>query len=272
MIFQCPRCKELFENQTKLDDHFTAVKGCELSSADPADGITATIEKRLRSRKKTHPDQTEEDRWRGIYQILFPGEDIPSPCNFPHTPSSPKIRPLLTVTDFEPIQEDLPQSPESQELANYEDYSRRELPRIFRRALEAALNDESQPIAERLLRQLPSMIQDCQDVVFSSYRARLHSDNTESPALPAEHGQRLETSEETQIPSTQIPSTCEHFYSPPSNESHLHSMLEVPDFESSSRYHEQNRAWDSGFEAMNPGDSDLNYYDWDSSWDIGRSR
>ena len=42
---------------------------------------------------------------------------------------------------------------------------------MFRRALETAIDNESQPIAERLLRQLPDLIRDCQDTLFSNYRA-----------------------------------------------------------------------------------------------------
>jgi hypothetical protein len=70
----------LFPSQDELDSHFTAIESCDLSSAKATEGITANVEKRLRSRKKTYRHQTEEDRWREIYQILFPEEEIPSPC------------------------------------------------------------------------------------------------------------------------------------------------------------------------------------------------
>lgn len=46
------------------------------------EGFTKDQEKRLRSRKKTHTDMTDEDKWREIYTILFPDDDpgaIPSP-------------------------------------------------------------------------------------------------------------------------------------------------------------------------------------------------
>lgn len=54
------------------------------------DGITNEMVEKLRSKKKAHRDQTEEDRWKEIYQILFPGEIVPSPCKLCSTkyPSS----------------------------------------------------------------------------------------------------------------------------------------------------------------------------------------
>jgi hypothetical protein len=52
-------------------------------SGDPPEGITPENEKRLKSKKKSHPNQTDEDRWRDIYRLLFPSEDVPSPCEWP---------------------------------------------------------------------------------------------------------------------------------------------------------------------------------------------
>ncbi len=48
------------------------------------EGFTKDQEKRLRSRKKTNADMTDEDKWREIYMILFPDDEhaIPSPCKF----------------------------------------------------------------------------------------------------------------------------------------------------------------------------------------------
>jgi hypothetical protein len=59
-----------------------AFKSCELLPSTPAEGITAALEKQLRSRKKTHPNQSEEERWKQIYQTLFPEEIVPPACEF----------------------------------------------------------------------------------------------------------------------------------------------------------------------------------------------
>ena len=67
-------------NQGVLDEHILALEGCEPNRVNLAEGITTDIEKKLRSRKKTHRHQTEAERWTEIYQTLFPGAALPNPC------------------------------------------------------------------------------------------------------------------------------------------------------------------------------------------------
>jgi hypothetical protein len=173
----------LQSNEDELKKHVLEAKGCEVKEGQPVEGITSDIEKQLKSRKKTRRDQPEAERWQEMYRILFPMEEVPSPC-MPKLHSALKIRrQWLTTTqnvDFEAIQDNIMRSPESEELTSYEEYSRRELPRLFRDALEAAIADEAQPIEERLRSQLVGMIQDCQDRVFSAYRSRRSFDSPSS--------------------------------------------------------------------------------------------
>jgi hypothetical protein len=85
-------------------------------------------------------------------------------------------------TDFEPLQEEAPMSPDSRELANYEDYIRRELPRLVRSNIEEAVRREMQPFEASLISNLVEIIQDCQDRVFRSYReAQGISDEIQMP-------------------------------------------------------------------------------------------
>jgi hypothetical protein len=193
-IYQCERCKCLFDSTEDVTQHRKSVQACELSLVPEAEGITDCIEKRLRSRKKTHRDQSEEDRWRELYLILFPETIVPSPCRFSFfsllLPTSKHLFFHLEgrlhgnfftprtwfddkPVDFEPIQEEpVIQSPGSEELTHYEEYARRELPRLVRSALDAIINDQTQPLEETLRAQLATIIRDCQDRVFSTYRSR----------------------------------------------------------------------------------------------------
>jgi hypothetical protein len=77
---QCKRCWLPFKTQAALDAHLTVVDICALSPGHPAEGLTLDLEKKLKSRKKASPDQTEEQRWREIYGLLFPNEVVPNPC------------------------------------------------------------------------------------------------------------------------------------------------------------------------------------------------
>jgi hypothetical protein len=52
-----------------------------------------------------------------------------------------------------------------------EDYLRREVPRLFREALEVVVNAESQPIEEQFRSQLVDIMEETQNQAFSSYKA-----------------------------------------------------------------------------------------------------
>jgi hypothetical protein len=80
----CQRCWLIFDNQEQLGLHMTvsAAEICEVKIGQPPDGISAEDEQKLRSRKRRHPNQSDEETWRDVYRILFPNEDVPSPCEF----------------------------------------------------------------------------------------------------------------------------------------------------------------------------------------------
>lgn len=79
-IFPCQRCKTLFEDQNAVNTHLMEPKACELKNTTQTDGVTSEIYEKLRSKKKAQRNQTEAERWKDIYKLLFPNEMIPSPC------------------------------------------------------------------------------------------------------------------------------------------------------------------------------------------------
>jgi hypothetical protein len=51
----------------------------------PLKGFNKDKERRLRSRKRRQTHQSEEDKWKGVYRILFPDdgkETMPAPYRF----------------------------------------------------------------------------------------------------------------------------------------------------------------------------------------------
>jgi hypothetical protein len=82
MAAHCERCWQTFNDQQKLKEHLTvhASEICQVKPGQPPNGLAPETERKLRSRKKAHRDQTDEDRWKEMYRILFPNEDVPSPC------------------------------------------------------------------------------------------------------------------------------------------------------------------------------------------------
>jgi len=90
---RCPRCHEVFGTDREKDEHTARTQRCieaVMSSVDDrsSEGIDATQEKLLRSRKRKHMRQlSEEEKWADMYLILFPDADptgIPSPCKSRH--------------------------------------------------------------------------------------------------------------------------------------------------------------------------------------------
>jgi hypothetical protein len=152
---------------------------------------------------------------------------------------------LTYATDFEVVQEDAALSPDSLELAHYEEYCRRELPRDFRAALEEVVRNESQPIEESIRNQLTNIIQDCQDRVFSRYRSSsaaaatwtplgnptsLHSPESHMPDFPeSTTNNSMAANSPSQVSFRRSPPP---FFQPPSPQTHLQSRLEVSDLQS----------------------------------------
>ncbi|KAF8846433.1 hypothetical protein BDZ45DRAFT_812329 [Acephala macrosclerotiorum] len=164
-VFPCQRCKENFRSQEEVIQHLNGLESCPLRDIRLPEGITSETVEKLRSRKKTSKDQTEQERWKEIYKLLFKDELIPSPY-------------------FEPVQE-IAQSSDSRALVDCEEYCRRELPRTVRVALENIVQPESQPILDNINSQLMNIIGDCLNRVFTTYRASttLTSTTLQTPSI-----------------------------------------------------------------------------------------
>lgn len=154
---------------------------------------------------------------------------------------------LIYASDFEEVQEDIILSPDSRELADYEDYCRRELPRRVREALEEIVHNESQPMEESIRNQLMNIIRDCQDRVFSSYRSSAAvaaavaavdtpSSNpiaSESPIMASQESMAMVTMSSGATPERSFGRTAPPFFQPPPPQVHLRSGLEVSDLQGS---------------------------------------
>ncbi|KAI1353483.1 hypothetical protein F5Y01DRAFT_53989 [Xylaria sp. FL0043] len=102
--FRCARCWGCFESEQYYVDHQRAPIPCELRESEPIEGFDAEQERQLRSRKKKSHVVSEVDKWRAVFQILFPhvlpGE-IPSPFYEYEQLASPTTRSNGTLTECE---------------------------------------------------------------------------------------------------------------------------------------------------------------------------
>jgi len=82
---QCPRCWEPFRGEGFYRQHLQQDPPCvvEAVQRNMLDGFTKEQEEMLRSRRRVRPGTGPADKWREIYMILFPDDNvdnIPSPC------------------------------------------------------------------------------------------------------------------------------------------------------------------------------------------------
>jgi hypothetical protein len=113
--------------------------------------------------------------------------------------------------DFEPLQEEGPLSPDSRDMASYEAYARRELPRLVRTSVLEVFRREMQPIEASLVANLVDTIQECQARLFRSCSERMSEDqNAEIPP-----SSRTDTFTSAPLPNSQYQSLGLEY---PSNE------------------------------------------------------
>jgi hypothetical protein len=153
-----------------------------LKPVELPEGITPTVERVLKSRKKSYPNQSEKERWKDVYRILFPNEDVPSPCKFRvQSLSLFSITHIVNHTaDFEPVQEE-----PAHILDDYEEYSGREMPKLFRSLLETHFNTV-QSGSETWKKDLVSTVEYCHKRILSDYRSQFatHPTTTTSTTIP----------------------------------------------------------------------------------------
>lgn len=166
----CQRCGSKFPTEDELKSHTTAPKACELASYPPIEGITPEIEKKLRSRKKSHQLQDKAQQWKAIYQILFPNENIPEPCKL-HSINYPQASYTKVQQDFEPVQEEIFRAPNLVDLNDYENFSCLVYPEIVRDALQQHDTNLSHSPDLRIT-ELAEIFKVCHEKLLSRYRSR----------------------------------------------------------------------------------------------------
>ncbi|KAK0641401.1 hypothetical protein B0T16DRAFT_461468 [Cercophora newfieldiana] len=141
-VHSCIRCRQTFKSQAALQAHglLPPAEMCELRPGNPSEGITDAIKLQLKSRKR-RPDISEEEKWRGIYTILFPGEEPPSPYHVKET-----------------------------KTVSLESFLRREMRPLVEASVGEAATAAMQPIQEMLLTNLQAIVQANFERAFERFR------------------------------------------------------------------------------------------------------
>ncbi|KAH6855545.1 hypothetical protein B0I37DRAFT_411529 [Chaetomium sp. MPI-CAGE-AT-0009] len=154
---QCPRCWDTFKEDSQLQSHLQQDPPCSVRrNRTLHEGFTKDQERRLRSRKKTHADMTDEDKWREIYMILFPDDEqdaIPSPYYDESDDAGESSDPNCFG-----------------ELEDYATFIRQEMPTLVRRELETLFREEFQDIEERVRPRIADIVLNLQPRLLGLYK------------------------------------------------------------------------------------------------------
>lgn len=94
--------------------------------------------------------------------------------------------PWLTILDIEyqPCNMGAQPGEPASNVARFQEFSRLELPRLVRRTLEVAVEQEAQPLEDKLKERLVDIVRDCQSQLVSMFQSTLAAPSTPSSAPP----------------------------------------------------------------------------------------
>jgi hypothetical protein len=168
----CKRCKKGFDDEETLQAHLFARIPCSFEEGKPPDGISGAMKKALKNRKNTNPKQSQSERWKEIYRMLFPGSQVPEPCMFLHwNPSLPSILHADQMIGFGPVRDWI-------ELGDFEAYCQQELPKVIRSHFETEIGKDKTTLDDSALSQTVKIVQFYHSMVLSNYRSQLPSLST----------------------------------------------------------------------------------------------
>jgi hypothetical protein len=133
------------------------VEICELGKGQLVEGITGNMEEKLKRKKRYIEVKLRQKDGRKFTEYYFPRKEYLYPvCTAVHSyfrglilaatscymssSTSHQLGNCNDSTDSEAIQDDMVQSPDSEEPTCYKEYSRRELPRCFKSTLEGRVS------------------------------------------------------------------------------------------------------------------------------------
>jgi hypothetical protein len=119
----------------------------------PPEGFDKDQERRLKSKKKSQTYQSEEEKWKSVYRVLFQDDgeaDIPTP-----------------YIEYQPC---TGQTAEPSNIVRFQEFARLELPRLVRRTLEAVVEQEAQPLEDKMKERLVDIVKECQTQLLSMFQ------------------------------------------------------------------------------------------------------
>lgn len=158
----CGRCDEVFEDEECLQRHQNTEKPCERNEKKvERNGITSDQERQLRSKKRRRGENTEEEKWQGIYRILFPKDTIIPPPYRDNTTPPPNIS-------------------KDSELASFEEFALNRVRSYAKQHVERTLSSQGSAIEAELQAELVEIIPQALQQIFREWKERRNSTHSET--------------------------------------------------------------------------------------------
>ncbi|KAM5362064.1 hypothetical protein ACJZ2D_012731 [Fusarium nematophilum] len=168
--YRCGRCWQHFKDEEGYLNHQRTPQPCPLREMEHVEGFDAAQERSLKSRKRANPELSETEKWKRVFQILFPhvlDDDIPSPCKSTQLEGEGK--------------ECNHRDSESDYLARCEEYMVREVPQRLRQALGRELDRDLNIVEESLRRKAGDWVKTLLEEAFRELR---HNRRPDGPSQP----------------------------------------------------------------------------------------
>lgn len=191
---QCQRCWITMPDLQAMARHANEEMRCERTDRPQPEGVDQD--------KMLLITSSWGATWTQIYEILFPGAPVPSPYY------EPPIPPPNCGTA-------LPPSPASQEIADFESYSRRALPVLVEATLQAVVGAEMAPIEESFRNLLVDIVRTSHSIVAQNFQ-RLHGLQPSSNSLIQSPSLRNQPSQQPHPQPLFVNQAWHHSQEPPS--------------------------------------------------------
>ncbi len=153
-------------NEKALTAHANEDIRCEKQEPPPED---------INQAKMDLIDSSWGASWEDIYDILFPGAPIPSPCRY-------SLGVFVSLLDLMQLETDYEVDNKVSEMTalglsvslgfeEFDAYARRELPQMLEARLRAEMNSNRAPIAQALRALLAEILPSCQSMVAENSRS-----------------------------------------------------------------------------------------------------
>jgi hypothetical protein len=83
-VIHCSNCHEIFRDRGRLDVHMKSKIACDKVNLPFKQDITCEARDLIEKQWKHLRNSSDEEKWAMLYQSIYPGEAVPSPCMYHH--------------------------------------------------------------------------------------------------------------------------------------------------------------------------------------------